>query len=120
MLRDVFMCVGTVRSSHLKLIKWKDEEGGEVHRFYLMDKISHKWRDIGELLNLSHSELETISMKNLKDPKECCRAVLGHWLDDPPEGYPTTWAGLIELLEDSQLGQVASQLGSVLDKAINL
>ena len=114
------MYVGTVRSSHLKLIKWKDEEGGEVQRFYLMDKISHKWRDIGELLNLSHSELETISMKNHKDPKECCRAVLGHWLDDPPEGYPTTWTGLIELLEDSQLGQVASLLGSVLNKAINL
>ena len=110
------MYLGTIRSSHLKLIKWKDETG-EVHKFYLMDKVSHEWRDLGELLDLSHAELESISMKCLKDPKDCCRAVLGQWLENPPEGYPTTWDGLIELLDDSQLGQVASQVRSILDKA---
>ena len=115
----MFLCpynIDTIQPSHLKLIKWKDDKG-VVQRFYLMDNISHRWRDIGELLNLSHSKLESISMKCLKDPKECCRAVLGQWLDHPPEGYPTTWAGLIELLDDSQLGQVASQVKDILDKA---
>ena len=108
------MCasIDTVQSSHLMLIKWIDDKG-VVHRFYLMDKISHKWRDVGGILGLSHAELESISMKCLKDPKECCRAVLGQWLENPPEGYPTTWAGLIELLDDSQLGQVASQVKDI-------
>ena len=82
-----------------------------------MDKISHKWRDIGGLTGLSFSDLENISEKHRGDPKECCRAVLGHWMDNPPPDYPTTWQGLIELLEDSQLGQVVSQLRTVLNKA---
>ena len=49
--------------------------------------------------------------------EKCCRTVLGQWLDDPPQGYPPTWVGLIELLDDSQLGQVASQVRNILDKA---
>lgn len=48
---------------------------------------------------------------------ECCRAVLGNWLDNPPADYPVTWPGLIELLEDSQLGQVVSELRKVLDRS---
>ena len=101
------------------MIKWKTE-GGDTERFYLMDHISHKWRDIGELLDISHSELKSISEKYRGDSKECCREVLGRWLDNPPVDYPTTWHGIIELLEDSQLGQVVSQLKSILDRATNL
>ena len=101
---------------HLTLIKWKDEQG-KTQRFFLRDKISHKWRDIGGLTGLSFSELNCMSEKCRGDPKECCRAVLGQWLDNPPPDYPTTWQGLLELLEDSQLGQVVSELKSVLEQA---
>ena len=104
-----------IRFSHIKLIKWNNEKG-EVQRFYLMEKISHKWRDIGELLDIPHSELESTSIKYRGDPKECCRAVLAQWLDNPPSEYTTTWQGLIDLLEDSQLGQVVSELRNVLAK----
>ena len=82
-----------------------------------MDKISHKWRDIGNFTGLSFPELTNISEKYRGDPKECCRAVLGEWLANPPPDYPATWQGLLELLEDSQLGQVVSELKCVLDKA---
>ena len=107
----------TVCSAHLKLIKWKSEKG-DTKRFYLMDHISHKWQDIGELLDISHSQLESITVKHHGDPKRCCREVLGQWLDHPPDEYPTTWQGLFELLEDSQLGQIVSQLRNIVDKAI--
>ena len=110
---------GKVHYCHLNLIKWKTE-GGDTERFYLIDHISHKWRDIGGLLDIAHSELRSVSEKCRGDNKECCREVLGRWLDNPPAGYPTTWQGMIELLEDSQLGQVVSQLRNILDKAINL
>ena len=83
----------------------------------MKDKISHKWRDIGELTGLSYPELDNVSEKHRGDPKECCRAVLGQWLDNPPSDYPTTWPGLLELLEDSQLAQVVAELRNVLDKA---
>ena len=81
-----------------------------------MEKISHKWQDIGELLDIPHSKLKSISMKDRGDPSECCRAVLREWMDNPPPDYPTTWQGLIDLLEDSQLGQVVSELRNVLAK----
>lgn len=103
-----------IRSSHISLIKWTDEKG-KVQRFYLMDKISHKWRDIGELLDIPYSELESIFMKCHGNPKDCCRDILGQWLENPPPEYSATWQGLIDLLEDSRLGQVASELRIALE-----
>ena len=41
---------------------------------------------------------------------EICHTVLQHWLDSGTGRYPTTWSGLIEVLEDVQLGEVAKQL----------
>ena len=105
-----------IKIQQLALIKWKDDQG-HTQKFFLKDKISHKWRDIGELTGLSFPELDNISEKYRGDPKECCRAVLGQWLDNPPLDYPTTWEGLLELLEDSQLGQVVTELRNILDKA---
>ena len=107
---------GSVLPQHLSLIRWKDDQG-RTQRFFLKDKISHKWRDIGERTGLAFPKLDNISEKYRGDPKECCRAVLGQWLDNPPPDYPTTWKGLLELLEDSQLGQVVTELRAILDKA---
>ena len=85
-----------------------------------MDNISHEWRTIGERLDLTSSQLQSLAAEHRDKPKECCRAVLCLWLNNPPDEYPITWDGLIELLEDSQLGQVASELRKILNKAINL
>ena len=82
-----------------------------------METISHKWRTIGELLGLPFSKLESLAIEHRDKPDHCCRSILGHWLDNPPPRYPTTWHGLIELLEDSKLGQVAIQLRTALSKA---
>ena len=82
-----------------------------------MDKIASKWHTLGELLGLPFSKLESLAAEHRDKPEKCCRAVLGQWLDNPPPDYPTTWQGLLELLEDSQLGQVVSELRIVLDKA---
>ena len=82
-----------------------------------MDKIQNKWRDIGELLHLLPAQLIGISTEHRDKPIECCRAVLSRWLDNPPPNYPVTWDGLIELLEDCQLTQVATELKTVLSTA---
>ena len=107
---------GSVQLKHLNLIKWKSETG-EMHRFYLMENISFKWRDIGELIGISYHELHFIAQEHRDKPIECCRTVLGHWLESPPPDYPTTWGGLIELLEDSQLDQMVAELRTVLSKS---
>ena len=105
-----------VQLHHLIFIGWKDEQG-QTQEYYLTDKISHKWRDIGSLSGLSLSELATISELFPNDSKKCCRAVLGQWLDNPPPNYPTTWQGLLELLEDSQLGHIVSELRNLVYKS---
>ena len=53
-----------------------------------------------------------------KDDKECCEVVFSHWLDHPPHHYPATWEGLYELLNDSELGQVATELKQAVDNAL--
>ena len=117
----IFYCwysrhLGSVLLQHLSLIKWKDNLG-RSQRYYLMDKITHEWRTLGELLGLLSSELQSLAAEHQNRPKECCRAVLDQWFDNPPPNYPTTWQGLLELLEDSQLGQVVTELRAILDKA---
>lgn len=53
-------------------------------------------------------------MKYHGDPDWCCRAVLVQLLENPPSDYPATWQGLIDLLENSQLGQVVVELRTIL------
>lgn len=105
-----------VKARYLQLIKWKDEQG-ETQKFFLMEKIQNKWRDIGQLVEISHSQLEAISTQHRDNPLECCRDVLGKWLENPPHDYPATWDGLIELLGDCKLASVVNELKTALSKA---
>ena len=95
-------------------MRWKNERG-EVKKFKLKTSIIHKWRDIGNLV-VPRQQLEV--WLKAKDAKECCEAVLSYWLDHPPRHYPATWEGLYELLDDSELGQVATELKQAVDNAI--
>ena len=75
----------------------------------------HKWRDVGNLV-VPRQQLEVWASE--KRAKECCEAVLSYWLDHPPCHYPATWKGLYELLDDSELSQVAAELKQAVDNAI--
>ena len=105
-----------VDSKYLQLIKWKDGEG-EIHRFHLIDMIANKWRSIGQTLGIKPAQLAGISKQYMENATDCCRDVLGRWLDNPPSDYPVTWDGLVELLRDVQLSQVADELESALRNA---
>ena len=100
--------------THLTLIRWKNEKG-EVKKFRLRNAIVHRWRDIG---NLVVPRQLLVVWAREKDAKDCCEAVLSYWLDHPPRHYPATWEGLYELLDDSELGQVAADLKHAVDNAI--
>ena len=93
--------------TNLMVIRWKNERG-EVEKFRLKSTIIHKWRDIGNLMAIPIQQLEVWARE--KDAEECCERVLSYWLDNPPQDYPATWEGLYELLEDSELSQVAAKL----------
>ena len=110
---------GCVTFKHLTLIKWKNNRG-EVQLFYLRENIAYKWRTIGELLGLTYPKLQSLAQMHPNQPEECCREVLGLWLENPPKDYPTTWQGLTDLLKHSKLSDVVDQLRNALSKATDL
>ena len=112
------MYLGYIKLRHLNIIKWEDESG-KIQQFCLTRIIAHKWRTIGELLDLTYSKLQSLDHE-YRDPFVSCQAVLDLWLDNPPPNYPATWQGLIDLLEDSKLDEVAIELRTVLSNAIDL
>ena len=107
-------CTAKPSSANLTVITWKSDHG-EIKKFRLKSSIIHKWRDIGDLV-VPWQQLAVWAKR--KDDKECCEAVLSHWLDHPPRHYPATWEGLYELLNDSELGQVATELKQAVDHAL--
>ena len=118
------MYLGYIKLRHVSVIKWEDESG-KVQQFYLTEKIALKWRTIGELVGLTYSKLHSLDDKyqhefETRQQEECCQAVLYLWLNNPPPNYPATWKGLIDLLEASKLGEVATELRIVLSNAIDL
>ena len=77
---------GRIQFRELKLIKWTDERG-EIQRFNLMERLSLHWRDIGELIGLSFQQLECMASEHRGRHADCCRAVLGSWLENPPNPH---------------------------------
>ena len=102
-------------SRNLTVIKWKNKKG-EVKKFKLKTSIVHKWKEIGNLVDITWQQLEAWAKR--MDDKACCEAALSHWLDHPPSDYPATWEGLYELLDDNELGQVATDLKQAAENAI--
>ena len=101
----------------LNIIKWKNNKG-EIERFSVISSVSHKWCKIGTVLGIHHGPLETIFLRNLKDPEPSCEEVFKKWLDDGSAYYPITWDGLIELLKDAGLPQESEKLRIALSRHI--
>ena len=64
----------------------------------------------GDLLGLTTERLQVIRMQIPGDVGMCCRDVLVDWLRDNQGGYPTTWEGVVQLLEDMDLSAAAQLL----------
>ena len=98
---------------NLTLMKWTDSQGKQ-HKLRIVQNICPKWRQIGNMLNISDSLLESILSQYRGDLEECCYAVLRQWLDNGSPDYPLTWEGLLELLEDADCAQVGEELRDAL------
>lgn len=86
--------------------------------FKLKASIVHKWREIGNFVNVPMEKLEVWAKE--KDAEACCDAILLHWLNNSSSNYPVTWEGLYELLRDCDLCQVADDLKEAVDNTIHL
>ena len=94
------------------LITWRD--GSEIGKFRLINLIIGKCDKISNQFNIPRALYSGWEKQKQGSQDEICHTVLQHWLDSGTGRYPITWNGLIEVLEDVQLGEVAKQLKTAL------
>ena len=96
----------------LTLIKYTDSEGKE-NRFYLIKKIQNACKKLGDVLGIDEDTLTAFSKKK-DDISEVCKDILHEWLQRGEGQYAGTWAGLLQAMNDSELGGVARKLKEAL------
>ena len=97
----------------ITLYKWTDENG-QPKSLRILDEISSRWTEVGDLLGLSPASLEAIEVDRLRMSRSCCRDVLHDWIQNNQGSYPVSWEGLICLLTDMKLTILAKELENAL------
>jgi hypothetical protein len=106
----------------LDLIKWKDENGVE-RELRIYSKIGLKWEDVATRLGLG-GEISAIKQDSHYQTLPCIKALFKKWFENATrlpnaKDYPKSWHGLIKLLNDVQLGEVAEELKRALSSQTN-
>ena len=107
----------------MDLIKWKDDSGMErVLRIY--SKTACKWQDIATRLGLELDEISTIKENCHHQTSLCIKDVFKKWFEHASclpnaKNYSKSWQGLINLLKDAELGEVAEELKKALTSQTN-
>ena len=96
----------------LHLIKYTDSEGN-AKTFRLLEEIQNNCRVLGIVLGIEKATLFEALDKRLT-PVEQCEFILSLWLMRGDGEYSATWAGLLQALEDVELGGVARHLREAL------
>ena len=97
----------------MDLIKWEDENGVK-RELRIYSKIAHKWRQIATRLGFELGEIESVEENHQRNDSRIT-AVLRRWFENAKNlananRYPKSWQGLINLLEDVELGEVAEEV----------
>ena len=105
------------------LIKWRDENG-VTRELKIYSKIAHRWNQIATRLGFELGEIDSIRRNYPFDDRDRVTAVLGRWLDDArnlpnASSYPKSWQGLLKLLQDAELSEVAGELHTALNSTHN-
>ena len=98
----------------LHLIKYTDWEGNDK-KFRLISEIQNSCRRLGTLLGIAKATLDGFN-KGLT-LEEQCEKILDLWItrgDGEYSEYSVTWAGLLQAMEDAELGGVAKHLREAL------
>ena len=92
----------------------KNREG---KKFHLLSQLAVHWKKIGEVLGL---DVGRIAAQHKDDIDQQVRQVFTKWLENASElpyaeDYPLSWHGLRELLNDSELAEIAKNYFAFLD-----
>lgn len=97
----------------LSLIKYTDSRGQEKE-FRLIQKIQNKCKEVGTHLNIEESTLKSFEHNpKCPEPIDICNKILATWKERGEDNV--TWAGLLQALDDAQLGGIARKLTEALD-----
>lgn len=97
--------------SNLSCIGYEVE--GETREFRLLERISDRWRQIGQLLSLRKDTLD--KYREERDSVERAKRVFAKWIKhNGHQDYPLTWVGLRMLLMKLGRRTVAERLYEVL------
>ena len=109
-------------------VLWKEERPRIEMLFsfeYELKKISKEfqliqwahwvWRRIGKQLALSDDTLDRIEMEYEGSTEERLLQVFLVWIEQGTSAYPVTWRGLISMLKDCKLNDIADSLQLALE-----
>ena len=95
----------------LSLIKYTDSQGQDKE-FRLIKNIQSDCKEVGTHLNIDEPTLEGFGCGH-EDPVGICKKILRTW--KKRGGDHVTWAGLLQALDDAQLGGAAQELTEALN-----
>ena len=106
----------------LDMIEWEDEEGS-IRELRIYSRITHKWQRITTRLGFELGEIESME-ENHRTDRSRVTAVFRQWFDNASNlrnarRYPKSWQGLIDLMKDSELGELAEELQRALSSPRN-
>ena len=106
----------------MDLINWEDENGFK-RELRIYSKIAHKWRQITTRLDVELGEIKSID-EECRTRYSRITAVFTQWFENAKNmpnarKYPKTWQGLINLLEDAKLSEIAAELKRALSSPKN-
>ena len=98
----------------LHLIKYTDSDGNNK-MFRLISEIQNSCRRLGTLLGIPKATLD--GFDNSLTLEEQCEKILDLWITKGDGEYSATWAGLLQAMEDAELGGVAKHFREALTLA---
>lgn len=98
----------------LHLIKYTGPDGRE-QSLKLVDKLGPYWMKMGFLLGIEQHQLDLWEQK-YNSSSNCSGAVFSYFLNHGSHGtyqYPTTWGGVIKLMQDLDLRGIADEIKKI-------
>ena len=108
-----------ISTSLLDLITW---DGGK-RKLRVYAKTAKNWKSIARKLGLedeSPGYIKNTAQRHFNDDQECVTEVFGKWLENAvglpnADQFPKSWEGLLNLLNESELGEVAKELRTAIE-----
>ena len=97
--------------SQLHFIRYTDSDGNDKV-FRTISEIQNKCRRLGIRLGIETAKLNGIDSSLTAE--EQCEEILDLWKTRGDGEYSVTWAGLLQAMEDAELGGVAKHLRKAL------